>query len=110
MQAGPYHGYTGTPLIFDASKSYDPDGYIASYSWQFGDGNVGYGKKVNHSYEKAGSYNVTLEVRDEYGAISKDNTVAIIEIDNMPPSVEIEKPKNGFYILIEKYFHHSLQS
>ncbi len=60
--------YTGEVIYFDASGSYDPDGYIASYFWDFGDGNTGNAVTVEHAYVDDGSYNVTLTVTDNEGA------------------------------------------
>jgi len=63
-------------ILFDASKSYDIDGFIEEYFWDFGDGTIGYGKNVEHTYELAISsteevtwktYTVTLSVRDNDG-------------------------------------------
>ena len=51
-------------ITFDASSSYDPDGYITKYKWDFGDGNSTTGKIVYHSYSFAGNYTVTLTVTD----------------------------------------------
>ena len=48
---------------FDASGSSDDYG-IASYSWDFGDGNSGTGVSPSHSYAADGSYTVTLTVTD----------------------------------------------
>jgi len=31
------------PTTFDGTRSSDPDGYIVSYSWDFGDGTTGGG-------------------------------------------------------------------
>jgi PKD repeat protein len=53
---------------FDASASRDPDGTIASYAWDFGDGTSGTGPSPSHAYATAGSYNVTLTVTDNGGA------------------------------------------
>jgi len=36
--------------IFNASSSYDPDGSIAHYQWNFGDGTFGTGALVEHIY------------------------------------------------------------
>jgi hypothetical protein len=50
---------TGLTCIFDGSDSADPDGSIASYAWDFGDGASGSRKAVSHTYGRAGSYTVT---------------------------------------------------
>jgi PKD domain-containing protein len=39
-----------------------------SYAWTFGDGATGTGPSVNHTYESAGSFAVTLLVNDSAGA------------------------------------------
>ncbi|KAA0002537.1 MAG: PKD domain-containing protein [Thermoplasmata archaeon] len=57
-------------IIFNANSSYDSDGDIVNYTWQFGDGSTGYGMIVNHSYTAYGEYNVTLVVTDDDGAIA----------------------------------------
>ena len=55
-------------VSFDASGSTDPDGTIAAYSWNFGDGGTAFVVKVNHTYSTAGTYLVTLVVTDNLGA------------------------------------------
>ena len=52
------------PIRFDASRSYDRDGYITSFVWDFGDGESGYGLTPTHTYLKSGSYKVKLYVMD----------------------------------------------
>ncbi len=54
-------------IIF-TDNSTDPDGTIASWLWNFGDGSTKSGEQVNHSYDSAGTYNVTLKVTDDGGA------------------------------------------
>ena len=56
-------------ITFNASSSYDPDGTIVSYEWDFGDGNVTNTtyEILKHSYSEAGSYDVTLTVTDNDG-------------------------------------------
>jgi thermitase len=54
----------GTACEFDGTASSDPDGDIASYDWDFGDGNTGSGGIVAHSYASSGTYTVSLIVTD----------------------------------------------
>jgi PKD repeat protein len=61
--------HTDESISFDASGSYDPDGSVVSYSWDFGDGTTGNGVMVQHSYSQDGTYVVTLTVTDNEGAI-----------------------------------------
>jgi hypothetical protein len=54
---------------FDASDSDDPDGTIASYAWNFGDGTPnGSGETTTHTYGTAGERTMTLTVTDNDGA------------------------------------------
>jgi PKD repeat protein len=70
---------TQTAVTFDGSGSYDLDGRIVSYAWNFGDGSTGTGSPVQHQYALGGSYSVTLTVTDDRGltnAKSQSITVA----------------------------------
>jgi PKD repeat protein len=69
----PVASYTGSCSLlscsFDGSASYDPDGTIASYLWDFGDSSpTASGATANHTYAAAGTYTVTLTVTDNKGA------------------------------------------
>ena len=57
---------------FDASGSSDSDGTIASYSWDFGDGDAGSGVTASHPYAAAGTYPVALTVTDDDGATNAE--------------------------------------
>lgn len=55
-------------VAFNASASSDPDGSIASYSWNWGDGTAnGSGVSPTHSYAQPGTYVVALTVTDNTG-------------------------------------------
>ena len=53
---------------FDAAGSFDPDGTVASYVWQFGDGTSSSGPTAHHVYATGDPHNVTLTVTDDSGA------------------------------------------
>ncbi len=57
-------------VSLDADTSSDQDGTIASYAWDFGDGEHGTGKDAEHTYGTPGPYTVTLTVTDDNGATS----------------------------------------
>ena len=68
----------GLTASLDGSPSQDPDGTIASYAWNFGDGTTGTGVTATHSYTVAGNYPVTLTVTDNAGAQGAiTNTVSV---------------------------------
>ncbi len=62
---------------FDASASSDPDGTVASYAWEFGDGSTGTGKTPTRTYAGTGTYAVKLTVTDNAGA-TKSVTKSIV--------------------------------
>jgi PKD repeat protein len=95
--------YTGEVVDFNASASYDPDGTIVSYSWDFGDGTTESGATVRHSYVEDGLYTVILRVVDNEGLVG--SKVAIQIVKNRPPvaalteatSIINEKEAVSFY-------------
>lgn len=52
-------------LRFSAADSFDPDGEILAYNWDFGDGTNGQGVETFHNYEEPGKYYVGLTVIDD---------------------------------------------
>ncbi len=69
------------PVSFDASGSTD-DMEIVNWTWDFGDGSIGYGRKVTHSYPPVShpliSYTVTLTVRDILGEEGSDSLYVLV--------------------------------
>jgi len=84
---GPYIGNVNEDILFDGSGSYDLDGSIISWYWDFGDGNIGYGETILHSYNNSGSYQVTLTVTDDDYAIDNDTTTVYINTPPNPPII-----------------------
>lgn len=77
---GPYYGNIGQDITFDANKSFDPEGTITSYSWDFGDETTGSGVTSTHAYTERGVYTITLTVTDENGQQNTSETVALIDL------------------------------
>ncbi|MFC2079070.1 PKD domain-containing protein [Candidatus Bipolaricaulota bacterium] len=67
-------------VTFDAAWSFDPDGSIASYRWDFGDGYGASGKVVTHRYNEKGTFEVRLVVSDDDGVTNEFTEVVIIAI------------------------------
>ncbi|WP_197680538.1 PKD domain-containing protein [Microlunatus sagamiharensis] len=58
---------TQLACYFDGSGSSDPDGTVASWAWDFGDGKTATGATAPHDYMDAGTYTVKLTVTDNNG-------------------------------------------
>jgi len=71
----------GETVTFDASESYDPDGEIIRYEWDFdGDGSIdAEGMIVKHTFTEPGSYPVTLTVVDNDGNSASLRKVVEVE-------------------------------
>jgi PKD repeat protein len=67
-------------VTFDASAAQAPCGPIRSWSWDFGDGTTGSGKKVAHTYNKTGNYIARVNITDSKGY---RNLVAIDYVINV---------------------------
>ena len=70
-------------VSFDASGSYDPDGSIVGYAWDFDDGSTGSGETTTHAFDTAGTFTVTLNVTDDEGLFN--TTSRDIIVYNAPP-------------------------
>ncbi|AHM62644.1 beta-1,4-xylanase [Flammeovirgaceae bacterium 311] len=69
---------TDLTAAFDASASFDSDGTISSYAWDFGDGSTGSGELANHSFSAYGNYTVTLTVTDNGGAVGTSSQLVSV--------------------------------
>ena len=66
----PTTGEAPLTVNFDASGSSDTGGNIVSYEWDFGDGGSGTGVKIEHIFNTAGTYKITLTVTDNHGKVA----------------------------------------
>jgi len=74
----PYASYVDIPVEFSAVSSFDPDGAIVAYSWDFGDGAFAAGIIVSHAYANPGDYTVALSVTDNSGDQSSATKIITI--------------------------------
>ena len=100
----------GEEIVFDGSASYDNDGQIVSYAWDFGDGNNIAGiftalsqskaggdtdeVAPSHIYYDAGKYTVTLKVTDDMGATASVQ----VEVNALPVAATIQFKPYTFYL------------
>lgn len=72
-------------IDFDASISIVTGGTITSYQWNFGDGQIGAGKNITHTYLEFGDYFVTLTVNDDQGNINSiSRLIHVIDTNQAP--------------------------
>jgi len=85
-------GTSPLAVDFDAGTSYDSDGRIASYAWDFGDGTTATGKTTSHTFTATANhtYTVTLTVTDDNGATASGSqsieVLVTVPSDNNPPT------------------------
>jgi PKD repeat protein len=77
VTGGYYNVTEGTPILFNGSASYDPEGSIVSYHWDFGDNSSGEGMQPTHVYDLEAWYTVILTVTNDLGISDRARTVAI---------------------------------
>jgi PKD repeat protein len=98
-------GKVGTPLVFDASASNDPDGRIVRYEWTFGDGGNGTdsGAIVTHVFAAPGTYTVTLVVWDDHNATAYFQRTISVVPPKAPFAVLSYTPSRPFVGVLVSY-------
>ena len=79
----------------NATGSSDPDGSIASYAWNFGDGSAGSGATTSHAYPATGTYQVTLTVTDNGGATGTITKPVTVTAANVAPTAAFTSSTAG---------------
>jgi PKD repeat protein len=75
-----------TDLACDfTDASLDPDGTVANWDWDFGDGNTSTAQHPSHTYAAGGTYPVTLTATDNLGAADIDAQDVTVAAANTPP-------------------------
>jgi uncharacterized delta-60 repeat protein len=72
-------------IDLDATDSVAPEGEIAEWRWELGDGATARGSRVSHEYRDAGVYTLKLTVVDDQG---RSDTTAVDVVVKEPPAEE----------------------
>jgi PKD repeat protein len=72
---------------FDGRGSTDPDGTVAAYAWDFGDGATASGPAATHTFATSGDHTVRLTVTDDHGATG--TTTATVTVAPAVPAGSI---------------------
>ena len=88
----PRHPNVGSPVILDASGSFDRDGSITSYAWDIdNDGSVDHSSTLpsaSFSFPRGGTHSVALQVTDDCGVISLPYVKQLVV--NYPPKAAFQ--------------------
>lgn len=77
----------------DAAASFDSDGTIVLFTWEWGDGTVTSGGSpvATHVYAATGTFTITLFVTDNLGLVASASQDAVcLSAGNVPPSAHIQ--------------------
>ncbi|RNC85546.1 MAG: PKD domain-containing protein [Balneola sp.] len=80
-------------VTFAATQSSDAESELASYDWDFGDGNRASGPQVDHTYQRTGSYTVRLTVDDGSNLRNSVQTSEHVIVVNSYPVASFEIPE-----------------
>ncbi len=95
IEASPTRGEAPLVVEFDGSRSFDPDGLIVRYEWDFGEGTRAEGPRVSHVYQRNGIYLATLRVSDQFGSSDQDR-VRIVVGNPPPQAIFAASPTSGW--------------
>ncbi len=103
---GPNNGYVLEEITFNGSRSFDLDGTITSYVWNFGDGTTENGSTITHVYHSNGTYAVTLSVTDDQGYTGMSRTnVTIVSLDrHLIPTNQLDYINMRYQISLTQQF------
>jgi hypothetical protein len=90
---GPYVGPVGAPITFRAQATTSIP--IINWTWSFGDGTTGTGNIVQHTYNTAGVFTVTLTVINNNGQTASATTTASVGLGVVGSALGAVSPYTG---------------
>ncbi len=75
-------------IDFSAAESWDPDGIITMYSWDFDDGTTSDLAEPVHIYDEEGTYHVSLTVQDNDGNVDREFATIVLSMQ-YPPEIPV---------------------
>ncbi len=91
--ATPTAGLTPLSVVLSSDGTYDPDGDVLTYDWNFGDGAASSEEDPVHTYSLDGTYTASLTVADIHGSSASQSVV--ITVGNQAPTAHITSPSSG---------------
>ena len=94
--------------FFDSSVSFN-GGKVISWKWNFGDGGTSTAQDTTHTYEKIGTYVVSLKVTDNNGCT--DSVAKFVTVADIPSAGFVTRDScqnNPFYVIDNSKFIYSL--
>ena len=92
----PFQRFAGSVITFDGSSSYDPDGDIILWYWDFGDGTNGSAEIITQVYSSPDVYTINLTVTHDNGVRDSYETSVVINQPTIPPeNPTVDGPSSG---------------
>jgi len=84
----------GEIITFDASVSFDFDGFIVRHEWYFDDGGFAIGPRATHVFSAPGNFTVKLIVIDNEGLSSfyRQTITVTVKQPQQPPTANLSSP------------------
>ena len=76
-------------------QSFDPDGQVLSFLWDFGDGTTSSEAEATHTYSKAGTYEVKITVTETSSPFASSRDTFTVRSGLTAPVAKITSPKDG---------------
>jgi endonuclease/exonuclease/phosphatase family metal-dependent hydrolase len=89
VSASPTSGVFPLNVSFSTNAS-DPDGFIASYNWTFGDGQTSSQASPSIVYQSAGTFTAQLTVTDNEGATASTSRTITVNSPSVPTGSTIK--------------------